>query len=144
MLRTRQGQRMSKARRLVRGILAHMWYKRIIPNHRKRNFSKNLSKSPPLLSRRIRRTRRRRIVSPMTKLGTMLENVMMLSGSLRERNQQTPLRLRQEHSGMIIYCLLIFQFVIHLISGLIPVQIFMCVLMFPCFLFIRFSGLPPC
>jgi hypothetical protein len=61
-----------------------MWCKRIISNHRKRNFSKNSSKNPPLLSRRItRRTRRRGIVSPVASLGTMLESVLMLSGSHR-------------------------------------------------------------
>jgi hypothetical protein len=79
-------------------------------------------------------------------LGTMQESALMLSGShlLQQRNQQTPLRLRQDHLGMVIYYLLHFQFVIHLIGGLIPMQIFMCVLTFPCFLFIRLDQLSLC
>jgi hypothetical protein len=138
---------MSRARRSLREILVHMWCKRIIPSHRKRNSSKNSSKSPPLLSRRVRsRTRRKKIVSPVPSLGTMQESVLMLSGShlLQQRNQQTPLRLRQDHLGMVIYYLLHFQFVIHLIGRLIPVQIFICVLIFLCFLCIRPGGLAPC
>jgi hypothetical protein len=38
----------------------------------------------------------------------------------------------------------VFQFAIHLIGTLIQVQIYMCVLMFLCFLLIRSGGLPPC
>jgi hypothetical protein len=80
-------------------------------SHRKINFSKNSSKSPPLLSRRVRSiTRRKEIVSPVACLGTMQESALMLSGShlLQQRNQQTPLRLRQDHLGMVIYYLLHF------------------------------------
>jgi hypothetical protein len=87
----------ARARRSVRGVLAHMWCKRIIPSHRKRNYSKNSNKSPPLLSRRVRsRTRRKGIVSPMESLGTMQESALMLSGShlFQQRNQQIPLKLR--------------------------------------------------
>jgi len=46
---------MSKARKSVRGVLAHMWCKGTVLNHRKRNFSKGLSNRPLLLSRRVRR-----------------------------------------------------------------------------------------
>jgi hypothetical protein len=44
------------------------------------------------------------------KLGTMQESALMLSGShlLQPRNEQTPLRLRQDHLGMVIYYLLHF------------------------------------
>ena len=52
---TRLEQRMSKARKSVRGVLAHMWCKGTVLNHRKRNFSKGLSNRPLLLSRRVRR-----------------------------------------------------------------------------------------
>ena len=60
------------------------------------------------------------------------------------RKQQTQLRLMKEQRGTVIYCLLFFQFVIHLIGGLILVQIYMCVLMFLCFLLIMSGGLPSC
>jgi hypothetical protein len=43
----------------------------------------------------------------------MLECARRLSGS-QTRKQQTQLRLMQEQRGMIIYCLLLFQFIIHL------------------------------
>ena len=44
---------------------------------------------------------------------------------------------------MVIYYLHFFQFVIHLIGGLILVLIFMCVLIFLCFVLTRSQGLDP-
>jgi hypothetical protein len=36
MWKIRQGQKMSRERKLQKGVLAHMWCKRIILNHRRR------------------------------------------------------------------------------------------------------------
>jgi hypothetical protein len=61
------------------------------------------------------------------------------------KNQQIWLLAKlQEHRGMVIYYLQIFQSVIHLNGGLIPVLIFMCVLIYPYFHLIRSEGLDPC
>jgi hypothetical protein len=66
----------------------------------------------------------------------MLESVQRLSGS-QIRKQQIQFGLMQEHRGTVIYFLLFFLFVIHLNGGLILVQIYICVLIFLCFLLIR-------
>jgi hypothetical protein len=113
------------------------------PKSHKKKFQQELKKSLPLLLRRRKRTRKRKIISLVASLGTMLESAKRLSGS-QTRKQQTQLRLMQEQRGTVIYCLLFFQFIIHLIGGLILVQIYMCVLMFLCFLLIRSGRLPPC
>jgi hypothetical protein len=47
-------------------------------------------------------------------------------------------------SGYGNYLPQFFQFVVHLSGGLIQELIFMCVVMFPCYLLIRSAGLPPC
>jgi hypothetical protein len=61
------------------------------------------------------------------------------------KNQQIWLLAKlQKHRGMIIYYLQIFQSVIHLNGGLIPMLIFMCVLIYHCFHLIRSEGLDPC
>jgi hypothetical protein len=129
-------------KKTVEGSSSAHVVQKILPNLTRRNSSKNSNKSPPLLLR-IRRTRKRKIVSLVVSLDTILESARRLSGS-RTRKQQTQLKLMQELWGMVIYCLLFFQFVIHLIGGLIQEQIFMCVLMFLRFLLIRSGGLPPC
>ena len=138
MLKRRREQRMSVARRSVRGVLVPMWCRKILPSPNRRNFRKNSNKSLPLL---LRRRRTREIVSLVASLSTMLESARRLSGS-QTRKYQTQLRLMQEQRGTVIYCLLFFKFVIHLIGGLILMPIYMCVLMFLCFLLIRSGGLP--
>jgi hypothetical protein len=50
----------------------------------------------------------------------------------------------QKQRGTLIYCLLFFQFVIHLIGELIQEQRSICVLMFLCFLLIKSGGLSSC
>ena len=52
MLRTRLEQKMLKARKSLRGV--HVVQKNR-PKSQKKKFSKNLSKSLPLFSRRVRR-----------------------------------------------------------------------------------------
>jgi len=116
MLKRRQEQRTFVARKLVRGVLVPMWCRKILPSPNRRNFRKNSNKSLPLLLRRRRKTRKRKIVSLVASLGTMLESARRLSGS-QTRKQQTQLRLMQEQQGTVIYCLLFFWFVIHLIGG---------------------------
>jgi hypothetical protein len=65
------------------------------------------------------------------RLDISLGSVLRLSGILLlHKNQPTPFKLKQLHLGMVIYYLLFFQFVIHLIGGLTSVLIFMCVLIF--------------
>jgi hypothetical protein len=103
-------------RKLVRRVLVPMWYIKILPNPTRRNFSKNLNKNLPLLLRR--RTRKRKKISLVASLGTMLESVRRLSES-QTRKQQRQLRVMQEQRDTIIYCPLFFQFVIHQIGVLI-------------------------
>jgi hypothetical protein len=63
----------------------------------------------------------------------------------KRRNLQTWLlaRLKEEHLGMVTLYLLFFQFVIRLSGGWTLGLIFMCVLMFFCFLLVRSAGLEP-
>jgi hypothetical protein len=46
MLKTRLEQKMSKARKSLRGVLAHMWCKRTVPNHRRKKFQQELKQKP--------------------------------------------------------------------------------------------------
>jgi hypothetical protein len=68
-------------------------------------------------------------------LDTLLESVQIVK-ALKNSNRNIGVWL-------FIY-LQSFQFVVHLSGGLIHELIFMCALMYLCFLLIRPEGLPPC
>jgi hypothetical protein len=93
---------MSATRKLLRGVIVPMWYRKILKNSI-RNSSKWSNKRTPLLSR----IRKKIIVSLVESLGIILGSVRKLSRS-QTRNLQTWLRLMEEFRGMVIYYLLVF------------------------------------
>jgi hypothetical protein len=87
MWKIRQGQKMSRERKLQRVVLAHMWCKRVVLNHRRRKTNKMCNQRKLLLSRRRRRrTRSKATASLVASLGILLEIAQMQSGSQIRRN----------------------------------------------------------
>jgi hypothetical protein len=77
------------------------------------------------------------------KVRAQTANLSKKRNQFKRRKHQTWFlaRLEKEHRGMVIFYLLLFQCVIHLSGGLVLVLIFMCVLIFLCFLLISAKGL---
>ena len=143
ILKRRREIRMSAARKLLRQFLVPMWYRIVLKILTRRNSSKSSNKRTPLLLRRRRRISRtkERASATLVSRDTMPQNARRACRPKKSTN------LIEAHGGTSGYGKLlsiVLSFVIHLIRGLILVQIFMCVLIFLCFLHIRTGGLPPC
>ena len=128
------------------GSSAHVVQKKNFKSRTRENRRLNLSQSLSRLPTSRRRTTTGNAMCAVV-LSIMLRTArtVRISSSTGRRCLQMLLlaMLRREHQGMVIM-LLFFQFVIYQIGGLTPGLIYMYVLIFLCFLFIRSQGLDPC
>jgi hypothetical protein len=146
MSKRRRGQK-TLTEKVLLGPLVQMWYRRTtLINPTTTTTRRRTSKRTPqgLNRQPILRRRTREIALSTVILVISLVNVRTASGRAIKNQQIWLLVKLLEHRGMVIYYLQFFQSVIHLNDGLIPVLIYMCVLIYPCFHLIRLEGLDPC